>query len=111
MSHRLPLPPSIVTWLDLCAVARLVHLYFAMTIASEFLHARIAAFTRAHGALRLCKPCLDRGLAERRLTAVLGRGDASELVDPARDWCFQCGLSAPTFQALPRAPRATRRAA
>ncbi|HYE90932.1 MAG TPA: hypothetical protein VEA38_07935 [Terriglobales bacterium] len=81
-----------------------------MTIASEFLHARIAAFTRAHGALRLCKPCLDRGVAARRLTALPGRGDAAELVDPARDWCFQCGASAPTLQALPRALQALPRA-
>ncbi|MBM4442925.1 MAG: hypothetical protein FJ027_21120 [Candidatus Rokubacteria bacterium] len=80
-----------------------------MTIASEFLHARIAAFTRAHGALRLCKSCLDRGVAARRLTAVPGRGDAAELVDPSRDWCFQCGVSAPTLPALPRSPQAVPR--
>jgi hypothetical protein len=82
-----------------------------MTIASEFVRARIAAFSRAHTALRLCKPCLDREVAQRRMTALPRSGDAAELVDPARDWCFQCGASAPTLPALPRAVRAVRQAA
>lgn len=82
-----------------------------MTIASEFLRARIAAFSRAHTALRLCKSCLDVQVAQRRMVALTPSGDTAELVDPARDWCFQCGASAPTLPALPRAPRVAKRAA
>ena len=82
-----------------------------MTIASEFVRARIAAFSRAHTALRLCKPCLDREVSQRRMIALPRSGDASELVDPGWDWCFQCGGTAPTLPALPRAIRPVRRAA
>ena len=82
-----------------------------MTIASEFLRARITAFSRAHAALRLCKPCLDREVARNRMTALSGVGGANDLIDPVRDWCFQCGGSAPTLPALPAAPRLRRRAA
>jgi hypothetical protein len=83
-----------------------------MNIASEFVKARIAAFARAHHALRLCKVCLDREVAARRLTAVPGRGGAQDLIDPMRDWCFLCGALAPTLPALPRTGRnGSRRAA
>ena len=92
-------------------MASLLQCVFGMTIASEFVRARIAAFARAHAALRLCKPCLDREVAARRMTALPGTGDARELIDPTRDWCFHCGAVAPTMAALPRASRATRRAA
>jgi hypothetical protein len=83
-----------------------------MNIASEFVKARIAAFGRAHQALRLCKVCLDREVAARRLTALRPEGGAQELTDPMRDWCFLCGSLAPTLPALPRAARnGSRRAA
>jgi hypothetical protein len=82
-----------------------------MNIASEFVKARIAAFGRAHHALRLCKICLDREVAARRLTALPRQGGAQELIDPTRDWCFLCGALAPTFPALPRAARNGRRVA
>ena len=76
-----------------------------MNIASEFVKARIAAFGRAHHALRLCKVCLDREVAARRLTALPRQTGAQELIDPTRDWCFLCGALAPTLPALPRAAR------
>jgi len=82
-----------------------------MNIAGEFVKARIAAFGRAHHALRLCQICLDREVAARRLTALPRRGGAQELLDPTRDWCFLCGALAPTLPALPRASRAGKRAA
>jgi len=82
-----------------------------MTIASEFVKARIAAFDRAHQALRLCKICLTREVAARRLTALPGAASGQELIDPTRDWCFLCGALAPTLPALPRGTRSTRRAA
>jgi hypothetical protein len=82
-----------------------------MTIASEFLRARITAFSRAHTALRLCKSCLDQEVARRRMLALPGAGGANDVIDPVRDWCFQCGRSAPTLPALPAAPRPRRRAA
>jgi hypothetical protein len=81
-----------------------------VTIASEFVKARIAAFDRAHRALRLCKICLDREVLARRLIALPRGGGVQELIDPARDWCFLCGALAPTLPALPR-PARTRRAA
>jgi hypothetical protein len=92
-------------------VASALHLSEGVTIASEFVKARIAAFGRAHHALYLCKICLDREVAARRLTALPRRGGAQDLIDPARDWCFLCGALAPTIPALPRAARSTRRAA
>jgi hypothetical protein len=76
-----------------------------VNIASEFVKARIAAFGRAHHTLRLCKICLDREVAARRLTALPAESGAQELVDPTRDWCFLCGALAPTLPALPRAAR------
>jgi hypothetical protein len=82
-----------------------------MTIASEFLRARITAFSRAHAALRLCKACLDREVARRRMMPLPGSGGANDLMDPVRDWCFQCGTWVPTLPALPAAPRPRRRAA
>jgi hypothetical protein len=83
-----------------------------VTIASEFVEARIAAFSRAHHTLRLCKICLDREVAARRLAALPRRTDGQEPVDPMRDWCFLCGALAPTLPALPRATRdGARRAA
>ncbi len=82
-----------------------------MTIASEFVTARIAAFARAHHALSLCKICLDREVAARRLTPLPRRSGAQALLDPMRDWCFLCGALAPTLPALPRLARSSRRAA
>jgi len=83
-----------------------------MTIAGEFVKARIAAFGRAHQSLRLCKVCLDREVTARRLVALPRRTAAQELVDPMRDWCFLCGALAPTLPAVPRpAARAAKRAA
>jgi hypothetical protein len=83
-----------------------------MNIASEFVKARISAFGRAHHALRLCKVCLDREVAARRLIALPRQSGVQELIDPTRDWCFLCGALAPTLPALPRAARnGTRRAA
>jgi hypothetical protein len=83
-----------------------------VTIASEFVKARIAAFDRAHQHLRLCKVCLDREVAARRLVALRPRSDTQELLDPMRDRCFLCGALAPTLPALPRsAPRPAKRAA
>jgi hypothetical protein len=82
-----------------------------MNIASEFVKARIAAFGRAHDALRLCKVCLDREVGARRLTALSRQSGAQELIDPTRDWCFLCGALAPTLPALPRAARAANRRA
>ena len=64
--------------------------------------ARIAAFDRAHHALRLCKVCLDREVAARRLIALPSRRGAQELLDPTRDWCFLCSAFVPTLPALPR---------
>jgi hypothetical protein len=80
-------------------------------IASEFVKARIAAFTRAHGVLRLCKVCLDREVSARRLSPLPRRSETQELFDPMRDWCFLCGALAPTLPALPRSARTPRRAA
>jgi hypothetical protein len=88
-----------------------LHWSKGVTIASEFVKARIAAFGRAHHALRLCKVCLGREVAARRLTALPRRTGAQELVDPTRDWCFLCGALAPTLPALPRAARSAKRAA
>ncbi len=82
-----------------------------MTIAGEFVKARIAAFSRAHHALSLCKICLDREVVARRLTPLPRQSGAQELLDPMRDWCFLCGALAPTLHALPRATRSSRRAA
>jgi len=73
-----------------------------VTIAGEYVKARIAAFDRAHQSLRLCKVCLDREVAARRLVAVPRPTDTQELLDPMRDWCFLCGALAPTLPALPR---------
>ena len=82
-----------------------------MTIASEFVKARIAAFDQAHQSLRLCKVCLDREVNAKRLVAA-PRAAEHELLDPTRDWCFLCGALAPTLPALPRATaRAAKRAA
>ena len=92
-------------------MASVLHHYATVNIASEFVKARIAAFGRAHHALSLCKVCLDREVAARRLTPVPRRGGAQELVDPTRDWCFLCGALAPTVTALPRSSRARRTAA
>jgi hypothetical protein len=83
-------------------VASALHLCLDVTIASEFVKARIAAFGRAHETLRLCKICLDREVAARRLVAAPRRPGAQELLDPTRDWCFLCGALAPTLPALPR---------
>jgi hypothetical protein len=80
-------------------------------IASEFVNARIAAFARAHGVLRLCKICLDREVGARRLSPLPRRTQTQELFDPMRDWCFLCGALAPTHPALPRTVRPTRRTA
>ena len=82
-----------------------------MNIASEFVKARIAAFGRAHDALRLCKICLDREVAARRLTKLSRQAGVQDLIDPMRDWCFLCGALAPTHPALPRAARNASRAA
>jgi hypothetical protein len=76
-----------------------------VTIAGEFVKARIAAFGRAHHALSLCKICLDREVAARRLMPLSQRSEAQELLDPMRDWCFLCGALAPTLHALPRSRR------
>jgi len=92
-------------------VASALHSSGDVTIASEFVKARIAAFGRAHHALRLCKVCLDREVAARRLTPLPQRRGTQDLIDPARDWCFLCGALAPTLPALPRASRAGRRTA
>ena len=73
-----------------------------MTIASDFVKARIAAFARAHEPLLLCKVCLDRETAARRLIAAPRSATTQALLDPARDWCFLCGALAPTLPALPR---------
>jgi hypothetical protein len=67
--------------------------------------ARIAAFSRAHGVLRLCKVCLDREISARRLSPLPRGTQVHELFDPMRDWCFLCGALAPTLPALPRAAR------
>ena len=80
-------------------------------IAGEFVSARIAAFSRAHGILRLCKVCLDREVAARRLSPLPRGTEVQELFDPMRDWCFLCGALAPTLPALPRAPRTSKRVA
>jgi hypothetical protein len=82
-----------------------------MNIAGEFVKARIAAFGRAHHALRLCLVCLQREIAARRLVASPRRTGSQELLDPTRDWCFLCGALAPTLPALPRTTRPARRAA
>ncbi len=81
------------------------------SIASEFVRARIAAFDRANGALRLCKVCLDREVAARRLVALSRKTDTLGHLDRMRDWCFLCGALAPTLPALPRVARPTKRAA
>ena len=77
-------------------------------IAGEFVKARIAAFSRAHGVLRLCKVCLDREVGARRLSPLPRRSETQELFDPMRDWCFLCGALAPTLPALPRNGRPKR---
>jgi hypothetical protein len=82
-----------------------------VNIASEFVKARIAAFGRAHHALRLCKICLDREVAARRLIALPRRAGSQELLDPTRDWCFLCGALAPTLPDLLRPSRAAGRRA
>lgn len=87
-------------------MASVLHLSPAVNIAGEFVKARIAAFARAHHVLRLCKVCLDREIAARRLTAAARRKGSQELLDPTRDWCFLCGALAPTLPALPRPKRA-----
>ena len=79
-----------------------------MNIASEFVKARIAAFSRGHEILRLCKVCLDREVAAQRLTALTRPPGRQELIDPMRDWCFLCGSLAQTLPALP--PRVKRAA-
>ena len=84
---------------------------FSGSIASEFVNARIAAFGRANGVLRLCRVCLDREIAARRMISFHRRIGPSDVLDPMRDWCFLCGALAPTLPALPRAPRGGRRAA
>jgi hypothetical protein len=84
---------------------------FSGNIASQYLQARIAAFDRAHRLFRLCKPCLDREVAERRVIALPRHDDSIEPLDPTRDWCFLCGAVTPTLPALPRGPRSARRAA
>jgi hypothetical protein len=81
------------------------------SIAGEFVKARIAAFGRAHRMLRLCKVCLDREVAARRMSPAPRHMESSEIFDPLRDWCFLCGALAPTLPALPRAARNGRRAA
>jgi hypothetical protein len=81
------------------------------SIAGEFVKARIAAFSRAHGVLRLCKVCLDREIGARRLSAMPRRTETQELFDPMRDWCFLCGSLAPTLPALPRNGRISKRVA
>jgi hypothetical protein len=81
------------------------------SIAGEFVKARIAAFGRAHHILRLCKVCLGREIAARRVSHAPRRSVGDELVDPLRDWCFRCGALAPTLPAVPRAARNGRRAA
>jgi len=80
-------------------------------IASEFLNARVAAFGRANRLLRLCRLCLDREIAARRMVTVPRRTDAAELADPMRTWCFLCGTLAPTLPAVPRMARPRRAAA
>jgi len=82
-----------------------------VNIASEFVKARIAAFGRAHGVLRLCRVCLDREVSQRRVSP-LPRRTQQELFDPMRDWCFLCGALETTLPALPRPARsAAKRAA
>jgi hypothetical protein len=76
-----------------------------VTIASDFVKARIAAFARAHEGLRLCKVCLDREVAARRVVAATRRRATQELLDPMRDWCFLCGALAPTLPAQPRSAK------
>ena len=83
---------------------------FSGSIAGEFVNARIAAFGRANHVLRLCRVCLDREIAARRMISIPRRTGATELLDPLRDWCFLCGALAPTLPALPRARRGSRRA-
>ena len=80
-------------------------------IASEFVNARVAAFGRANRMLRLCRLCLDREIAARRMVTVPRRPDAAEFADPMRTWCFLCGTLAPTLPAVPRAARVRRTAA
>ncbi len=92
-------------------MASVLHLLSDMTIADEYVKARIAAFDRAHQTLRLCKVCLDREVAARRLVAAPRRAHTQEMIDPMRDWCFLCGALAPTLPALPRGARAAKRAA
>ena len=84
-------------------MASVLHLSSSVNIAGEFVKARIAAFDRAHHALRLCQVCLDREVAARRLSPLPNASGAQELLDPTRDWCFLCGALAPTIPALPRA--------
>lgn len=83
-------------------MASVLQLLSNVNLAGEFVKARIAAFGRAHHALRLCQVCLDREVAARRLSALPGASGAQELLDPTRDWCFLCGALAPTLPALPR---------
>ena len=83
-------------------MASALHWCLNVTIASEFVKARIAAFGRAHETLRLCKVCLDREVAAKRLVAKPPHSDTQQLLDPTRDWCFLCGALAPTLPALPR---------
>lgn len=83
-------------------MASVLHVSPGVNIAGDFVKARIAAFDRAHHALRLCKICLDREVAARRLAASPAQNGAQELLDPTRDWCFLCGALAPTLPALPR---------
>ena len=80
-------------------------------IAGEFVEARVAAFGRANRLLRLCKVCLDREIAARRMNAAPRHSEALEVFDPLRDWCFLCGALAPTHPALPRPARSRSRAA
>lgn len=79
------------------------------SIAGDFVEARIAAFGRAHSVLCLCKACLQREIAARRVT--LAPRTAKPLEPFGNDWCFLCGAQEPTLAAVPRPPRNGRRVA